>query len=230
MADLFTWQLGFKLHALHLQLLAWLTAGPTYLTLPLNLPASAALEKYLLSIRKEADQQQQQHHQHHQQQRGSQPAATDLGWVARVLFILLQNPLAGDGAGIGGQLIMRISRIVSGTLQGEQRAAVWQVGPPQGWAAPECCDSSLSCAVGQGTKGARENSLLRVQGCRAARPPLAVAAAVRTVCASMTGAQYWPSRVCAQWELTALRLAMGTPELLAVSSRGSLNCPCRYTL
>lgn len=62
------------------------------------------------------------------QQAAQQGQHVEPGWVARVLFILLQNPLNGEGAGVGGQLVMRLSRILAGTLQGNQRLAVRQVG------------------------------------------------------------------------------------------------------
>jgi hypothetical protein len=91
----------------------------------LRCAARAALEKYLTSVHKKAEQAKQSQQPQHQ---AASNAPADMAWVARVLFILLLNPLNGDGAGIGGQLVMRISRIIAGTLQGAQRAAVRQVG------------------------------------------------------------------------------------------------------
>lgn len=50
-----------------------------------------------------------------------------LGWLPPVLFIVLQNPLNSDPAGYGGQIILRISRILATALPVEQRGPVRQV-------------------------------------------------------------------------------------------------------
>ena len=55
------------------------------------------------------------------QQRAEQQ---QLGWVAPVLFVLLQSPLNSDPAGFGSKLLMRISRVVSVTVPARERLPV----------------------------------------------------------------------------------------------------------
>eukprot|EP00887_Chlorella_sp_A99_P000742 scaffold5.g742.t1 len=55
---------------------------------------------------------------------GGAGAAADLSWIAPVLFVLLQNPLNGEPEGVGGQILMQISRLLAATLSGEARLAV----------------------------------------------------------------------------------------------------------
>lgn len=52
------------------------------------------------------------------------PLLPDLAWLPPTLFILLQNPLSGDPAAYGSQIILRLGRILSATTPAEQRIPV----------------------------------------------------------------------------------------------------------